>query len=151
MTGRTSANVRGVLVLALAVPLAVAGPLRSLRTRPWREAPSMPARADAIFAKTRDAVRPGERIAVLVPPLARDVEMEFWYCAQYALAPRLVEPVLWRECTAPRDGAGCRMARSARLALVNPPAEVVRLAQQKLGTRAVGWAGPVLLMEATAP
>lgn len=146
-----SANVRGALVLAAAVLLAMRPPLLSLFTRTWVEARSTAAWADASFAKMRSAVRPGERIGLLVPSLGRDAEIEFWYCAQYALAPGLVEPIMVGECMQPDDRTRCRMARSARLAIAHPKPAWVLLAQQKLGAKTVGWAGPVLIMEAVPP
>lgn len=143
-----SPRARGPLVLIAAALLAVWRPLQGLREGwgPGRNDPA--AWAERSFAELRPSARLRERIGVLVPPFGGESEVAYWYCAQYALAPALVEPVMLSACLEPRPAARCAAGNARRFALVNPDPALAALAEARLGIRRVGWAGSALLFVA---
>jgi hypothetical protein len=152
MRDAVPANARGAAILLAAALLATWRPLADLRAGEWaQESPNPAAWAEAAFAETRKLVGPGERLGVLVPPFEADKETAYWYCAQYALAPALVEPVMLGDCLRPEGGPRCGVPRSTRFAFVSPDPALVDFAELRFGIRTVARAGPARLMAPERP
>ena len=89
---------------------------------------------------------------MLVPPFEKaDTEIAYWYCAQYALAPALVEPLMLGDRLRPEGGERCGTPRASRFALVTVDEELAGFAARRFGLRTAARAGAARLMTAERP
>jgi hypothetical protein len=104
---------------------------------------------DEVLADLRPQLRAGERIGVVVPPLEAGSDLAFWYSAQYALAPALVEPIMVGDCVTPEPGPRCRLTGATRVAMLREDTATFALLERRLGLVPVGKVGrAVILMRA---
>lgn len=136
---------RNALPLAAAAALASWTPLAGIRARGWFREAAVVGRLDGSLAELRLGLVPGERIGIVVP-LEAESETEYWYAAQYALAPAVVQPILIRDCAAAEPGPSCRPGGTSRAAALRADPTTIALLERRLGLVPVGSAGRALLL-----
>ncbi len=138
--------VRRGVVLSGAAVLALWAAVGTIRERGWTEQPDLAAMIDASVAGLRDGLRPGERIGVAIPAMDSSSELAFWYSAQYALAPALVQPVMLRDCARLELGPRCRVPQGMRIAVLRPDVDTLTFLERRLGLVTIGAAGPTRIL-----
>ena len=139
-------RIRNAVALAAAALLAIGTVLASIREHGWSDQPDPVALVDEDLADLRLQLRAGERIGVVVPPLEAGSDLAFWYSAQYALAPALVEPIMVGDCVTPEPGPRCRLTGATRVAMLREDTATFALLQFRLGLVPVGTVGRAVIL-----
>lgn len=142
----SSPALRRVVVLATVGALGVGIPCLHLVRRTPRHGGDGAAWADARYSGLARTLRAGERIGVIVASGDPDLDGALSMCAQYALAPAIVEPIYLSDCL--RDGGPrCRLERVDRVAALEPPPPLVGILERRLGLVPTSAVDSVLLLE----